>query len=211
MIFFVRETFTTKKLLNTDKLVTNEHSNKRTNQRTSEQKMTIYDDLNEFCSAVVGHTGTDPEVLPVNTRKPRSPSPTNKECGMIDAAKTIQKHVRGWKSRKYYPLSSLHHNDTNGYSIAPIGYEACYGCGWGPNIYRGTSQTRTHRGYSHILFNGRPCFWAENSDGTGERSFPKASVSHGIIMIDGSPHYVGKGGEICKIDDRFGTHLGYGR
>jgi hypothetical protein len=157
----------------------------------------------------------DPIVLSVDKWRPRFPF-LYRDCEKIDAAKIIQKYVRGWechnRERVPHPSPSPNEpNNTNGYSIAPIGYKACYGCGRAPNTYRGTNQTRNHRGYSHILFNGRPCFWAENSDGTGVRSFPKASVSHGIIMIDGSPHYVGKGGEICKIDDRFGTHLGYGR
>ena len=158
----------------------------------------------------------DPIVLSVEKWRPRFPF-LYRDCEKIDAAKIIQKYVRGWVWRKRGrtpPPSSpspSELNNTNGYSIAPIGYKACYGCGPCPNTYRGTNQTRNHRGYSHILFNGRPCFWAENSDGTGVRSFPKASVNHGIIMIDGSPHYIGKGGEICKIDDRFGTHLGYGR
>ena len=38
--------------------------------------MTVYTNVNEFCSVVMGRTVEVSEVLPVNTRKPRSPSPT---------------------------------------------------------------------------------------------------------------------------------------
>ena len=37
--------------------------------------MTIYTNVNEFCSAVMAPS--DPSVISVETRKPRSPSPTN--------------------------------------------------------------------------------------------------------------------------------------
>ena len=38
--------------------------------------MTIYTHVNEFCSAVTAPKGADPRVISVETRKPRSPSPT---------------------------------------------------------------------------------------------------------------------------------------
>jgi len=39
--------------------------------------MTIYTNVNEFCSAVMAHKGADPSMISVEARKPRSPSPTN--------------------------------------------------------------------------------------------------------------------------------------
>lgn len=38
--------------------------------------MTIYTNVNEFCSAVMAHKGADPSMISVEARKPRSPSPT---------------------------------------------------------------------------------------------------------------------------------------
>ena len=93
------------------------------------------------------------------------------------------------------------------WSIAPVGYKACFGKGHAPNTYRGTDT----RGYSHILYNGRPCYWASNSEGTRDRAFPKALVSGGIMIKDGEYYYIGTSGSMDKIDERFGIHLGYGK
>ena len=98
-------------------------------------------------------------------------------------------------------------SNNHGYSVGPIGYEACFGCGHAPKTYRPTSQTKKHRGCSHILYHGRPCFW---NDGDG-RAFPKARVADGIQEIDGCLYYTGWNGKRCMIDHRFGKNLGYGR
>ena len=93
------------------------------------------------------------------------------------------------------------------WKIAPIGYAASYGCGPAPNKMRVTSK----EGYSYILYNNRPCFWASMSDGTGSRCFPKAKVSDGVISKNGEYYYTGESGKLDKIEERFGHHLGHGK
>lgn len=95
------------------------------------------------------------------------------------------------------------------WSIAPLGYEACYGSGEGNDSWKATKI----KGYSYILYKGKPVYHIGNIPSKlGKKSFPKANVEKGIIQkSDGHYYYTGTTCKSYKLDDRYTEYIGKGR
>lgn len=95
------------------------------------------------------------------------------------------------------------------WSIAPLGYEACFGSGDDPDNYRGTISPE---GYSHILYKGKPVFMKRiNGKEVEKRNFPKANAEKGIIQKSDGYYYKGTTGKLYKLDEKYTEFVGIGR
>ena len=94
------------------------------------------------------------------------------------------------------------------WSIAPLGYEACYGSGERNETWRATQK----QGYSYILYKGKPVYHIGNIPSKlGQPSFPKANVEKGIIQKSDGYYYTGTTGKSYKLDERYTEFVGKGR
>ena len=96
------------------------------------------------------------------------------------------------------------------WSIAPLGYEACFGTGPNADTYHGTTSPE---GYSHILYKGKPVYLSrrQGSSATPKRNFPKGKISSGIIHKEDGHYYIGTTGKPYKLDDKYKEFSGIGR
>ena len=94
------------------------------------------------------------------------------------------------------------------WSIAPLGYEACYGSGEGNDPWRKSEKS----GYNFILYKGKPVYVKGTCPSKlGKKSFPKANIEKGILQKSDGYYYVGTTKRSYRLDERHTEFIGKGR